>query len=175
MADHDFCRMTARDIPLVNRWRRTPEVCRWWGESDGSPPALWTRAVLAEPEVRRWIVSHGGRSIACLQDYDPHNRPGHHFGFLPPGSRGIDQFIGVPEMIGMGHGRRFLRAFCDRLFAEGVPAIGTDPHPDNLRAIRACEHAGFAGTDLRETEWGRCRLMVRWRGTAPVAAPGGSL
>lgn len=175
MEIYGFRRMTARDLPAVNGWLRTPEVRVWWAEPDGSPPALWTAADLREAGVRRWIVSHAGRPFACLQDYDPHAWPGHHFGFLPPGARGTDQFIGVPEMIGFGHGRRFLRAFCDRLFAEGVPAVGTDPHPDNLRAIRASEHAGFTGSAVVETDWGRCRLMLRWHDAGPVAAPGGSL
>ena len=46
-------------------------------------------------------------------------------------------------MLDRGHGSAFIRAHCRRLFAAGAPAIGTDPHPDNKRAIRACEKAGF--------------------------------
>ena len=64
-----------------------------------------------------------------------------------------------------GHGSAFIRLHCDRLFAAGAPAIGTDPHPDNKRAIRAYEKAGFAAVSAPlETRWGRAVLMENWRG-----------
>jgi aminoglycoside 6'-N-acetyltransferase len=88
----------------------------------------------------------------------------HPFAHLPPGARGIDQSIGDPSLVGRGHGSAFVRAHCDRLFAAGAPAIGTDPHPDNKRAIRAYEKAGFAVTGgPLDTPWGRALLMERWR------------
>ncbi len=61
----------------------------------------------------------------------------HPFSHLPPGSRGIDQYIGEPGMLDRGHGTAFIRQQCERLLAAGAPAVGTDPHPDNLRARRA--------------------------------------
>jgi aminoglycoside 6'-N-acetyltransferase len=50
------------------------------------------------------------------------------------------------------------------LFSAGAPAIGTDPHPENGRAIRAYKHAGFTivGGPL-DTRWGRAVLLERWR------------
>ncbi len=109
-----------------------------------------------------WIVSHGGRPFAYIQDYDPRSWGMHHLGDLPPGSRGIDQFIGEPGMLGRGHGSAFIRAHVDRLFAAGAPAVGTDPDPENARAIRAYAKAGFI--PLREavdTERQRVLLMLR--------------
>ena len=102
--------------------------------------------------MRMWIVSHGGRPFAYIQDYDPLAWGMHHLGDLPPGSRGIDQFIGEPGMLDRGHGSAFIRAHVDRLFTEGAPVVGTDPDPANARAIRAYEKAGFTAT--RETlDW----------------------
>ena len=94
----------------------------------------------------------------------PHDWNPHPFAYLPTGARGIDQYIGEPDMLGRGHGSAFVRAHCDRLLDAGAPAIGTDPHPDNKRAIRAYEKAGFAvaGGPL-DTRWGRAILMERWR------------
>jgi aminoglycoside 6'-N-acetyltransferase len=64
----------------------------------------------------------------------------------------------------LGHGSAFVRAPCDRLFTSGAPAIGTDPHPDNGRAIRAYEKAGFKVVSPPiATRWGRAVLMERWR------------
>jgi aminoglycoside 6'-N-acetyltransferase len=49
------------------------------------------------------------------------------------------------------------------LFATGIPAIGTDPHPDNARAIRAYRKAGFEMVSgAVDTPWGRAILMERW-------------
>jgi aminoglycoside 6'-N-acetyltransferase len=50
------------------------------------------------------------------------------------------------------------------LFAEGAPAVGTDPHPDNARAIAAYRKVGFAVVGgPEETEWGRVVRMEMWR------------
>jgi aminoglycoside 6'-N-acetyltransferase len=83
---------------------------------------------------------------------------------LPPGSRGIDQYIGEPDMLGLGHGSAFVRAHCERLFEAGAPAVGTDPHRDNGRAIRAYEKSGFrAVSGPVDTRWGRAILMEKRR------------
>ena len=156
---YSFRPMTADDLPLARRWLQTDEVRRWWADDDG----FVDLEDLEDPNIAFWIVSHDGRPFAYLQDYDPHAWAGHHFEFLPPGSRGVDQFIGEPDMIGRGHGSAFIRAHVDRLFAEGAPAVGTDPSPDNARAIRAYEKAGFVRGQERDTDWGYCLLMTRYK------------
>jgi aminoglycoside 6'-N-acetyltransferase len=111
-----------------------------------------------------WIVEQRGRPFAYAQDYSPHDWTPHPFSHLPLGSRGIDQYIGEPDLIGHGHGSAFVREHCDQLFAAGAPVIGTDPHPDNGRAIGAYEKAGFKiMTAPVETRWGRAVLMERWK------------
>lgn len=63
-------------------------------------------------------------------------------------------------MLGRGHGSALIRAHRDLLFAAGAAALGADPHPDNLRARRALEKAGFRLTSGPiETRWGRAVLM----------------
>ena len=134
----------------------------WWGPAEGDEGFF--EEAMADPHTNAWIVELDGRAFAYAQDYDPHAWPGHPFGQLPPGARGIDQSIGEPGMVGRGHGSAFVRAHCDRLFAAGAPAIGTDPHPDNARAIRAYAKAGFAvAGDPIDTIWGRALPMEKWR------------
>jgi aminoglycoside 6'-N-acetyltransferase len=153
-----FRRTTPADLPLLRRWLGTPEVRRWWDDPDDLSEF---EEAFADRAVAMWIVSHEGRPFAYIQDYDPHAWPAHHFGYLPHGSRGIDQFIGEPEMIGRGHGSAFVGAHVDRLFDRGAPAVGTDPHPDNARAIRAYAKAGFVAGATCDTEWGLSVLMTR--------------
>jgi aminoglycoside 6'-N-acetyltransferase len=161
MEKYSFRRMTAADLPLVKGWLETPAVRQWWVDADGRPSDPPQEDDLDDQHVAMWIVSHDDDPFAFIQDYDPHAWTGHHFGHLPPGSRGIDQFIGEPGMIGRGHGSAFIRAHCDALLSGGAPAIGTDPHPRNARAIRAYEKAGFLRGEQRETAWGFCLLMTR--------------
>ena len=158
---YGFRRMTREDFPIARAWLQTPEVRRWWADADGE--VSLDEEDLDEPSMRMWMVSFHGRPFAYVQDYAPHAWDGHHFISLPHGARGIDQFIGEPEMIGRGHGTALIRAHVERLFAEGAPAVGTDPHPDNARAIRAYEKAGFVRGDIQDTEWGRCLLMTQYK------------
>lgn len=148
------------DLSLVNRWLETPPVRQWWVDASGQPSDPFDQSDLADPNVALWIVSHEGRPFAFIQDYDPHAWTDHHFADLAPGSRGIDQFIGAPDMIGRGHGSAFIRLHCQTLMAAGAPTIGTDPHPANARAIRAYEKAGFTRGKEVSTQWGDCLLMT---------------
>jgi aminoglycoside 6'-N-acetyltransferase len=168
-----FRSATWNDLPLLVEWRARPQVSEWWGSPDGEDPA----EALDDPHVTAWIVELDGRPFAFAQDYDPHAWDPHPFSHLPPGSRGIDQYIGEPDMLDRGHGSAFVRQHCRNLFAAGAPAIGTDPHPDNVRAIRAYEKAGFevVGGPI-ETSWGRAILMESWAkeecpGLTPPALP----
>ena len=151
-----FRPMQPADIVRVNAWRATPPVSKWW---DGGIDA----EDLADPTSRQWIVSHYDHPFAFLQDYDPHAEADHPFAFLPPGSRGLDQFIGEPQMLGRGHGPALLSRHVEALFTGGAPAVGVDPHAENIRAIRAYQKAGFQAGELRNTPWGRCLLMTRCR------------
>ncbi len=160
MLSYAFRPVTRADLALLRRWRAEPHVAEWWGAADDEDP----EEALADARVTMWVVEHQGRPFAYAQDYSPHDWPDHPFAHLPAGARGIDQYIGEPDMIDRGHGSAFVRVHCEHLFAAGAPAIGTDPHPDNARAIRAYEKAGFAvaGGPL-DTPWGRALLMERWR------------
>ena len=153
-----FRRMRRDDLPMAHCGLETPDVRRWWSDPDGEVPI--NVEDLDDPHIRMWIVSHAGRAFAYLQDYDPHDWPMHHFGDLPPGSRGIDQFIGEPDMLCQGHGPAFIRAHVDRLFAAGAPVVATDPDPSNARAIRAYQKAGFTPISTQETQWGPALLML---------------
>ncbi len=146
------------DLPIVATWRAQPHVRRWWGAAEKEPVA----ENLVDPKLALWIVELDGRPFAFIQDYRIDEHSPHHFDHLPPGSRGIDLFIGEAHRLGLGHGPRLLRQHVDAMFAGGVPAAGIDPHPDNLAARRAFERAGFTTVSgPLETRWGRAVLMER--------------
>ena len=157
--DYGFRPMTAADMPMARRWLATPEVQRWWGDADGQISLL--EEDLEDPRMSMWIVSHEGRPFAYIQDYDPRSWDMHHLGDLPPGSRGIDQFIGEADMLGCGHGSAFICAFVEGLLSDGTPRVLTDPDPANARAVRAYEKAGFRRQREVDTPDGRALLMIR--------------
>jgi aminoglycoside 6'-N-acetyltransferase len=64
-------------------------------------------------------------------------------------------------MIGRGHGSGFIRQFVEGLLASGTPRVVTDPDPDNGRAVRAYEKAGFQSQRVVDTPDGPALLMVR--------------
>jgi aminoglycoside 6'-N-acetyltransferase len=146
------------DLPLLERWLRTTEVVRWWG--DPQQQAALLREDLGEPRMVMRIVSLGGRPFAYAQDYDVRVWPQPHFAGLPPGARSIDSFIGEPDMIGKGHGSSFLKLLAQRLRAEGASVVAIDPDVENLRARRAYEKAGFRGDAVVETGEGPAVLML---------------
>jgi aminoglycoside 6'-N-acetyltransferase len=156
--DYGFRSPTASDLPRLCRWLRTPEVARWWGDPEEQFELL--RADLDEPRMTMRIVSFRGREFAYAQDYEVHAWPQAHLMHLPQGSRAIDSFIGLPSMIGLGHGAAYLRLLAVRLCAEGAPVVVIDPDVDNLRARRAYAKAGFVGEAQVMTQTGPAVLMI---------------
>jgi aminoglycoside 6'-N-acetyltransferase len=68
-------------------------------------------------------------------------------------------------MLDRGHGSAFIRAFADQLLTRGTPRVVIDPAPNNARAIRAYEKAGFARDRIVDTPDGPALLM--WRDAEP--------
>jgi aminoglycoside 6'-N-acetyltransferase len=156
--DYAFRPMTADDLPLIRQWLAQPHVREWWG--DPSEQYDLVSGDLNEPAMDQFIVSARSSDFAYIQCYDL-TAWNSGFGEHPPGTRGIDQFIGEPAMIGRGHGSAFIRAFVDERLRNGAPRIVTDPDPANGRAVRAYEKAGFEKAGMVDTPDGLALLMVR--------------
>ena len=153
-----FRPMTAADLPLIRRWLALPHVTQWWGD----PQEQYTLVSgdLDEPAMDQFVVSFAGNPFGYLQCYDL-TAWNSGFGQQPPGTRGIDLFIGEADMIERGHGSALIRAFADGRLRQGAPRMVTDPDPGNLRAVRAYEKAGFEQDRMVETPDGPALLMVR--------------
>jgi aminoglycoside 6'-N-acetyltransferase len=156
---YEFCPLSAADLGLLRRWLAAPHVAQWWGD----PEHQFARvsADLGDAALEQYLVAREGRPIGYLQCYAVAAWPQAGLGSQPPGTCGIDQFIGEPDMVNRGHGSAFIRTFIDGLFGKGTPRVLTDPDPANARAIRAYEKAGFRSERLVDTPDGRALLMVR--------------
>jgi len=158
-SQYQFRPMSADDLPLLRRWLAMPHVAQWWGDADAQYALV--SGDLDEPAMDQFIVARQQHPFGYLQCYDPATWPEGGLGIHPEGTRGIDQFIGEAGMVDRGHGSAFIRAFTDDLLGAGTPRVLTDPDPDNRRAIRAYEKAGFLRDRLVDTSDGRSLLMVR--------------
>jgi aminoglycoside 6'-N-acetyltransferase len=153
-----FRPMSKADLPLVKRWLAEPHVMQWWGDTYQQFEIV--SGDLKVEAMDQFIVATDDRPFGYLQCYNPEVWPDNGLGVHPRGTRGIDQFIGEPDMVDRGHGSAFIGSFVDRLLAAGASRVITDPDPANARAIRSYEKAGFRRDRLVETSDGTALLMV---------------
>jgi aminoglycoside 6'-N-acetyltransferase len=154
-----FRPVTDEDFGRIAAWLETPHIARWWEPAKDEIDRIGRH--LIEDEVKPYIVSIDGRPAGYLQSYDPHAEADHPYGDQPPGTIGIDQFIGELDLIGLGHGPRLVAEFVRQRFEEGVPHVIADPDPGNHRAIRAYHKAGFRILDQRTSIYGPALIMRR--------------
>lgn len=158
MTSYSFRTVEEDDLPLIGRWLAEPHLAKWWGDSREELAEI--REHIDSISVEPLIVELNDRPIAYLQSYDPHLEDDHPYQDQPFGTLGIDLSIGLPELIGQGHGPAILRQFVAELFEEGVPRVIIDPDPANAAAIRAYEKAGFVAFDTRSTFYGPAVMMA---------------
>jgi aminoglycoside 6'-N-acetyltransferase len=142
---------------MLKTWLAQPHIREWWGD-----PARGLHEIEAgmdDPACDLYIVLHDGRPIGYQQSWDPHAEPDHPCRDQPQGTRGIDQFIGEPDLVSRGHGSAFIRLFVEQLLHAGAPRVITDPNPRNVRAIRAYMKAGFVPVVKMITLSGDALLM----------------
>lgn len=158
------------DLPLLHEWLARPHVAAWWGE----PPSLaeveaeYGPRVDGGTDVRPYLALLDGEPIGYAQSYVV---AGSGDGWWPdehdPGVRGIDQFLADESRLGRGLGTAMVRAFVERLLADpAVTRVQVDPAPENGRAIRSYEKAGFRAVGVVDTPDGPALLMHRERESA---------
>jgi aminoglycoside 6'-N-acetyltransferase len=156
---YGFRPVSEADLAMIAEWLAEPHVAKWWGDVDMEIASI--REHLDSISVEPLVVELDGRPIGYIQSYDPHLEEDHPYQDQPFGTLGIDLSIGIPELVGIGHGSAIVRQFVDELFAEGAPRVIIDPDPANARAIRAYEKAGFTAFDTRNSIYGPAVLMAR--------------
>ena len=143
------------DLPLVRNWLCLPHVARWWSDADKQIAEL--RRTLVDKGFDAHLMLLDDRPVGYLQSYDASSGAEGTDPIWPPGTRGLDLFIGEVWALGQGHGSAFVRHFTRQLLATpGVRQVIADPEARNGRSIRCFERAGF-----------RPDVEV-WRPTGPV-------
>jgi aminoglycoside 6'-N-acetyltransferase len=156
---YGFRPVVADDLPMLAAWLDRPHVAEWWDDTDDKVAEI--REAMTEASTQPFIIELDGRPIGYIQCYDPHQEEDHPYRDQPKGTLGIDQFIGEPELVGIGHGSRLIAAFAEILFRRGAARIIIDPDPTNARAIRAYKKAGFKPFGSRTSIYGHVLMMAR--------------
>lgn len=161
------------DLPLIHEWLSRPHVAEWWGP----PPQLDAMeaefAELLDPtgSQRAYIAWLDDAPLGYCQRYSPveTHAEGWWLEELDPNVRGIDQFLANDDQLGRGLGTAMVRAFVALLFDDpSVWRVQTDPSPENARAIRCYEKAGFRVEGEVDTLDGRALLMYCDRPSHPA-------
>ena len=159
-----FRPLTGDDLPLLHEWLSRRHVAEWWDKPSTYEEVLeeYGPVVSGEDSTHAYIGNLNGSPVGFIQSYVAMDSPE---GWWPdetdPGVLGIDQFLANADQLNQGLGTAMVRAFIEFLFEDpAVKRIQTDPSPDNARAIRCYEKAGFRALAEVDTPDGRALLMV---------------
>lgn len=157
-----FRPLAADDFPLLLEWLSKEHVKQWWDDGDDTLEKVVRNYGEEEPLLERFILvvscETGEKPIGYFQYY-----------LDPDGSIGIDQFIGEEEYIDRGVGTNAIKMFCELIMRERKPtSIFLDPSPENKRAIRCYEKAGFKYYETKAGEDGPA-YMMRLESRPPVS------
>jgi RimJ/RimL family protein N-acetyltransferase len=159
-----FRPLTTNDLPLLHEWLGRPHVAEWWAPT----PTLdeveeeFGPAIAGEGAMRCFVALLEREPIGFIQSYvvaQCHD-DGWWLDEHDPGARGIDQLLADAARLNRGLGSAMIRAFASELFSDpSVSRIQTDPSPENRRAIRCYEKAGFRAAGEVDTPDGQALLM----------------
>ena len=159
-----FRPLAPEDLSTLHEWLGRPHVVEWWGRppSPAQVEEEFGPLMTDQSTTRAYMALAEGRPIGYIQSYVAlGSGDGWWSDEQDPGVRGIDQFLANAEDLGRGLGTAMVRAFVERLFADpAVTRIQTDPSPDNRRAIRSYQKAGFHAASEVVTPDGPALLMI---------------
>lgn len=162
--------LTEDDLPMLHMWLNRPHIVEWWGGEEGRPSLAevhehYLPGNLAEEGVTPYIAMVDEEPIGYAQSYVAlGSGDGWWENETDPGVRGIDQSLANSDQLNKGLGTLLVRALTELLFLDAtVTKIQTDPAPENYRAIRCYEKAGFTRHSSIVTPDGPAVYMVQMR------------
>jgi RimJ/RimL family protein N-acetyltransferase len=169
-----FRPVAAEDLLLLEQWMDKPHWREWWGEPaeelgfvrdmiegrDTTRPYLFLVDGKPAGYIQYWYIGHH-QNETWVKD-NPWLMK------LPSDAIGVDLSIGEAENLSRGIGTAVLMAFVAMLRAEGFRTIVIDPDPENTRAVRAYEKAGFRPIPELRGQTGDDVLLMRFADDAPA-------
>lgn len=143
------------DFPLLLEWLSKEHVKQWWDAGEDTLEKVTHNYGEEEQGLERFVLVEAEESEEKPIGYFQHY-------LVPDGSIGIDQFIGEEAYINRGVGTEAVSMFVEMIMHKHEPStIILDPLPDNKRAIRCYEKAGFRYYETKEGVEGGVAYMMR--------------
>lgn len=163
MSSFRFRPLAVTDFPMLHEWLNRPHVsARWDDQTSLAEVEERYKRHLNSDCVFPHIVELDGKPIGFIQSYNAELVGDGWWESEPPGTWGVDQYLAEENLLGKGIGSSFIRAFTDDLLRRPeVKRVITDPAPDNARAIRSYEKAGFVSKGVIQTPDGPALLMEK--------------
>jgi aminoglycoside 6'-N-acetyltransferase len=136
-----FVPVTEIHRTLLQSWLVQPHWREWWGEPEEELAMIYA---VEQGEHLPFIACVNGEPVAYVQCWWPAQHPDVPWvREMTMTERGIDISIGDAADLGKGLGTMIVKAFAQKLFAEGATRLVIDPDKNNARAIAAYIKAGF--------------------------------
>ena len=162
--------MSENDLSMLHGWLNRPHISKWWGGEDERRTLedvykKYQPRILGKDKVTSYIAMLDEESIGYAQSYVAMGSDdGWWEAETDPGVWGIDQLLANESQLNNGLGTKLVRTLAEQLFSDvAVTRIQADPAPNNLRAIRCYEKAGFVRRGNIVTPDGPAVYMVQTR------------
>ena len=163
MSVFSFSRLKKGDLPLLHEWLNRPHIAeRWDGPfTAASMPSKFNEHMISK-HLFGYLAMLDGMPVGYIQTYEATKVGGGWWSDVVEGTWGIDQFLADGSSLGVGLGTKMVEAFTEFVFAtHNAKQIITDPSPDNPRALRCYEKAGFKVLKQIDTPDGPAILMQK--------------
>ncbi len=155
--DYEFRKASRADLPTIRKWLDAHHLGEWWTPGEDELGAV----MAGEAGLSAYIVIHQGWPFAYVQVADPAFDPvlSEQVDF-PKGAIRFDQFIGDTNMIGFGHGIKFIKALVAAMRGvSGVTRLIVLPAKENVFAARSYSQCGFRTEKTLDLGKGPLMLM----------------
>ncbi len=165
-----FARLTVAHFPMLCAWLNRPHLQKWWRAEEitmDNVSEKYLPRVLQEDDAIPFIALRNGEPVGYCQYYRILSGQTWWPDDPPESSLGIDVFLADANELGRGTGAAMIQAFIEMLRRDvGFSEVRVDPKPDNARAIRCYQKAGFERRNRITTPDGPAVLMI-FRTTNP--------
>ena len=147
-----FRKLEEADFELLFNWLQQPHVKEWWDDGDDTIAKVKLHYTKGADTVTRFLLlSDNKEPVGYFQYYVERC-----------GVIGIDQFLGDVSLINKGLGTKAVMAFSKLIRETKQPTtIIVDPEPENHRAIRCYEKAGFLFEQIEIGKDGKQAYIMR--------------
>lgn len=154
---YGFTKAGKKDLPRLRTWLSSPHLSGWWTPNEDE----LSSALANEAGQAAYLADHHGFPFAFIYVCDPAHDPALSEQIdYPKGTVRIDQFVGDGDMIGHGHGVKFLKSFVAAIKeTPGIEKLIALPHKDNPFAQRSFSQSGFRAERTLEMG-GQARVLM---------------